>query len=127
MSRPKVLIVEDEPDIRRLYAIGLNQRGFEVKLAANGAEALERVEQERPDVLLLDWFLPLMRGDEVLDRLGVGADSPASMIIVVSGQEPPRELDPRIHRWLTKPISIDELVSEIESRAANPAANSQVR
>src|SRR5437870_13004692 len=46
--RPKVLIVDDNSDVRRLYAIGLNQRGFEVKLAANGAEAVERVASERP-------------------------------------------------------------------------------
>lgn len=127
MSRPKVLVVEDESDVRRLFAIGLNQRGFEVKLASNGAEAIERVEQERPDVLLLDWYLPLMRGDEVLDRLAVEAEGPGSVVIVVSGQEPPDELDPRIRRWLTKPISIEELVSEIENHAADPAANSQVR
>jgi CheY-like chemotaxis protein len=70
MSRPKILIVEDDADARRLYALGLNQRGFEVKLAATGAEAVERVTSgEKPDVILLDWLLPLMDGGEVLDRL----------------------------------------------------------
>ena len=61
--------MEDNSDVRRLYAIGLNQRGFEVKLAANGAEALERISSEKPDILLLDWLMPLMDGGEVLDRL----------------------------------------------------------
>ena len=65
-SRAKVLIVEDNSDVRRLYAIGLNQRGFEVKLAANGAEAVERIAAEKPDVVLLDWLMPLMDGGEVL-------------------------------------------------------------
>ena len=51
MGRPKILVVEDNTDIRRLYAIGLNQRGFEVKLASNGAEAVTRVEDERPDMI----------------------------------------------------------------------------
>src|SRR2546425_12281388 len=68
-GKPKVLIVEDNSDVRRLYAIGLNQRGYEVKLAANGAEAVERIAHEKPDVILLDWVMPLMDGGEVLNKL----------------------------------------------------------
>jgi DNA-binding response OmpR family regulator len=110
--KPRVLIVEDNSDVRRLYAIGLNQRGFEVKLAANGAEAVERIGSERPDVILLDWLMPLMDGGEVLARLGDG--EAAIPIIVISGQPEPAEgRDPRIHCWLTKPVTIDELVASI--------------
>ena len=113
MSKPKVLIVEDDADARRLYAIGLNQRGFEVKLAANGAEAIERIAGgEKPDVILLDWLLPLMNGAEVLDKLHDGGRAAIS-VIVISGQPTPTEINPRIQRWLTKPVSIEELVSEI--------------
>jgi CheY-like chemotaxis protein len=116
--RTKVLIVDDNSDVRRLYAIGLNQRGFEVKLAANGAEAVERVASERPDVILLDWVMPLMDGGEVLRRLREATNSDIP-VIVVSGQPQPEENqgDPRIHSWLTKPISIDELVNEVVGRA----------
>ena len=114
-SRPKVLIVEDNSDVRRLYAIGLNQRGFEVKLAANGAEAVERASAERPDYILLDWLMPLMDGGEVLTRLreATNTDIP---VIVVSGHPQPEQSqgDPRIQSWLIKPISIEELVNEIQ-------------
>jgi DNA-binding response OmpR family regulator len=114
MTRPRVLIVDDNSDVRRLYAIGLNQRGFEVKLAANGAEAVERISSERPDVVLLDWLMPLMDGSEVLDKLsGKAAET---SIIVISGQPAPAELDPRIRSWMCKPITIDELVTEIADR-----------
>jgi CheY-like chemotaxis protein len=116
-GRPKILIVEDESDVRRLYAIGLNQRGFEVKLAANGAEAVERIVNEKPDVILLDWIMPLMDGGEVLNKLSVDGKDPVS-VIVISGQQPPEVVDPRIRRWLTKPVTIDELVSEIERPVA---------
>lgn len=113
--RPKVLIVDDNSDVRRLYAIGLNQRGFEVKLAANGAEAVDRIAVERPDVVLLDWVMPLMDGGEVLTRLrdAIHADIP---VIVVSGHPQPEasQRDPRIQSWLTKPVTIDELVSELQ-------------
>ena len=108
----KILIVEDNSDVRRLYAIGLNQRGFEVKLAANGAEAVERIAQEKPDLILLDWLMPLMDGNEVLTR--IGAQRREMPVIVISGQPEPDERDPRIFSWLTKPVSIDELVAEIE-------------
>ena len=117
MTRPKILIVEDDSDVRRLYAIGLNQRGFEVKLAANGAEAVERIATgEKPDVILLDWLMPLMDGGEVLSRLGRDDGMAAIQVIVISGQpSPPLEtLDPRIHFWLTKPVSIEDLVTYIQ-------------
>ena len=114
VGKPKVLIVEDNSDVRRLYAIGLNQRGYEVKLAANGAEAVERIVHEKPDVILLDWVMPLMDGGEVLNKLS-SSDASSVPIIVISGHQPPGEsLDPRIQRWLTKPVSIEELVVEIE-------------
>ena len=112
MTRARVLIVDDNSDVRRLYAIGLNQCGFEVKLAANGAEAVERIAIERPDVILLDWLMPLMDGSEVLEKLADGASD--ASIIVISGQPAPTRLDPRIRSWLCKPITIDELVSAIQ-------------
>ena len=108
-ARQRILIVDDNSDIRRLYAIGLNQRGFEVKLAANGAEALERIVDEQPDIVLLDWLMPLMDGGELLDRIG----DPIP-VIVISGQPAPQTLDPRIQAWLTKPVTVDELVHQIE-------------
>jgi CheY-like chemotaxis protein len=112
-SRPKVLIVEDNSDVRRLYAIGLNQRGFEVKLAANGAEAVERIKAEKPDVVLLDWVMPLMDGGEVLHKLNENG-SRSVPVIVISGQPAPEEIDPRIRCWLTKPVTIEELVEAIQ-------------
>ena len=121
MARPRILIVEDNSDVRRLYAIGLNQRGYEVKLAANGAEAVERIEAEKPDFILLDWLMPLMDGGEVLERIGRNGASSIS-IIVISGQPaPPQDrLDPRIRRWLTKPVVIDELVRILEESGNEP-------
>ena len=112
-GKPKVLLVEDNPDVRRLYAIGLNQRGFEVKLAANGAEAVDRVASERPDYILLDWLMPLMDGREVVERLDSNDGNAEIEIIVISGQPAPPALPRRIRSWLTKPLTVDELVSEI--------------
>lgn len=115
MPRRRILIVEDDSDVRRLFAIGLNQRGFEVKLAANGADAVERIRSEKPDVVLLDWLMPLMDGRQMLDHLdSADGDVP---IIVISGEPAPSALDPRVQCWLTKPVTIEELVQEIDSRS----------
>ncbi|HEX6179407.1 MAG TPA: response regulator [Thermoanaerobaculia bacterium] len=115
MTKPKILIVEDDADARRLYAIGLNQRGFEVKLAANGAEAVERITSgEKPDVILLDWLMPLMDGGEVLARLSGDPATSVIPIIVISGQPAPHQLDSRIQCWMTKPVTIEELVTQIQ-------------
>src|ERR1051325_2079045 len=112
-SKRKVLLVEDNADVRRLYAIGLNQRGFEVKLASNGVEAVDRVASERPDYILLDWLIALMDGSEAPGRLPKQNGSSDIEIIVISGQPAPPEMPPRVRSWLTKPLSVDELVSEI--------------
>jgi len=116
MSKLRVLIVDDNSDVRRLYAIGLNQHGFEVKLAANGAEAVERIQEEQPDVVVLDWLMPLMDGGEVLSRVTANGIP----IIVISGQPAPEDgaRDPRIVTWLTKPVTIEELVEQIQRPAA---------
>jgi len=117
-GKPKVLLVEDNADVRRLYAIGLNQRGFEVKLASNGAEAVERVTTERPDIILLDWLMPLMDGGEVVARLD-GQDGTSDIeIIVISGQPAPPAIPPRVRSWLTKPLTIDDLVVEMSREPA---------
>lgn len=118
-GKPKILLVEDNADVRRLYAIGLNQRGYEVKLAANGAEAVDRLATERPDYILLDWMMPLMDGREVVERLNQEDGTSTIEIIVISGQPPPPALPTRVRSWLTKPLTIDELVHAL---SATPAA-----
>jgi CheY-like chemotaxis protein len=113
----RVLIVEDNADLRRLYAIGLNQRGFEVKLAANGAEAIDRIETDRPDVIILDLVMPIMDGWEVIDRINQGPAAPSSGIpvLVVSGfsAPPERPVPPCVMGWLPKPASLDEVVRKL--------------
>ena len=114
-ARRKVLIVEDNADLRRLYAIGLNQRGYEVKLATNGAEALDRIATENPDVILLDMIMPIMDGWAVLEKISSPGGGPCSPVLVISGHAPPAAHPPRecIAGWLAKPISIDQLAEAI--------------
>ena len=69
MSLGKVLVVDDEPDVRQLLYDFLSGRDYEVVLASTGLEAIDRVERERPDLVLLDVAMPGMDGVEALERI----------------------------------------------------------
>src|SRR5438046_1129848 len=69
MTKAVVLVAEDHPDTRELFALMLAHEGFDVKQAENGREALELLEQARPDVLLVDLMMPEMDGIELIRRV----------------------------------------------------------
>jgi two-component system OmpR family response regulator len=126
MKKRRILIVEDNADLRRLYAIGLNQRGFEVKLAANGAEAVDRIASERPDAIILDLVMPVMDGWEVIERVNPsgGPRRTDIPVIVVSGYPRPadRPIPPSVFAWLAKPASLDEVAGKLNEIDAAQAS-----
>ena len=65
----KLLLVDDDPDIRLVARMALKRAGFAVSIAEDGQQALEAVRTDRPDVILLDWMMPEMDGPEVCRRL----------------------------------------------------------
>lgn len=113
--RQRILIVEDNADLRRLYAIGLNQRGYEVRLAANGAEAVDRVETEKPGAIVLDLRMPVMDGWEFIDRVNPPENQSPIPVLVVSGypKDDDHPLPPCVHGWLAKPATIEELAEKL--------------
>jgi CheY-like chemotaxis protein len=123
-TKRRVLIVEDNADLRRLYAIGLNQRGYEVKLASNGAEAIDRVSTERPDVIILDLLMPIMDGWEFIDRITPASGPPGGIpVLVVSGYARPenRPVPSCVVGWLPKPASLDEVAGKLTEIASMTA------
>lgn len=70
----KILIVDDEPILRKMYQIKFQNSGFEVITAQDGAEVFERIQESRPDLILLDVMMPKMDGFEVLARLKANQD-----------------------------------------------------
>lgn len=112
----RVLIVDDEPQIRRLLRVSLIAQGYVVTETALGREALARVAADHPDLLLLDLGLPDMDGQEVIARLREWSDVP---IIVLSVREREKDkvaaLDAGADDYLTKPFGIDELLARIRA------------
>ncbi|MGH9457435.1 MAG: response regulator [Thermoanaerobaculia bacterium] len=124
--RQKVLIVEDNADLRRLFAIGLNQRGYEVRLAGNGAEAVDRVEAERPDVILLDLVMPIMDGWEVIDRVNSEGAPDCIPVVVVSAHGKPadRSIHACVRGWIVKPATLDQLAEAIRGATSRKPVKS---
>src|SRR3982750_1507640 len=86
----KVLVVEDEPDLRELLAYNLTAAGFNVQATENGTEGLAAVQKFAPDVVLLDLMLPDIPGTEVCRRIRggeVGPRQPAVMMLTAKGEE----------------------------------------
>ena len=116
---PRVLVVEDEADIAALIAYQLTREGFRVETAATGPGALDAVEREIPDLIVLDRMLPGLTGDEVLETLRSEATTSSIPVLVLTAR---REQEDRIEGlelgaddYLTKPFSPRELVLRVQA------------
>jgi two-component system KDP operon response regulator KdpE len=117
MARPTtILVVDDEPAIRRLLRTSLSGQGFAVVEAGSGAEALQQIGREKPDLLILDLGLPDVSGIEVIRSVRVGSSLP---IIVLSVRDDERgkveALDLGADDYVTKPFGTEELVARIRT------------
>ena len=110
----KVLVIDDEPQMRRAVGAGLRGNGFVVSLAATGEEALDQLPLVRPDVVLLDLMLPGVDGLEVVRQIREWSNVP---IIVLSARGDERDkvraLDLGADDYLTKPFGMEELLARI--------------
>jgi len=124
-----VLVADDEPRILTFLKVKLKASGYEVLTADNGLEALEQVQSQEPDLLVLDVVMPGMDGFETLKQVRALSSVP---VIILSGKEANtdkvRGLELGADDYLAKPFSPDELVARIEAvrRRLAPAENRKV-
>ncbi len=116
-KRPyRILVVDDEDRMRRFIRLNLEYDGFEVVEASNGREALERVRDSLPDLVLLDVMMPDRDGFEVLETLREISDVPVIMLTARGSEEDiVRGLELGADDYVTKPFSTRELVSRIKA------------
>ena len=125
--KPLILLVEDEAALVTLLRYNLEREGFRLVDARDGEEALVLAKEERPDLVLLDWMLPLMSGLEVCRQLRRAAETRDVPIIILTarGEEADkvRGLDSGADDYITKPFSPAELVARMRAvlRRAQPA------
>jgi signal transduction histidine kinase/DNA-binding response OmpR family regulator len=117
----RLLVVDDDADIRGFLEEALSYHGYHIHTASNGKEALEKVEQTDPDLVLLDLKMPGLDGYEVIRRLKSNKATRAIPIIVITASPVDKERD-RVRvlgmgatEYLTKPLSIEALVQEIKA------------
>jgi two-component system phosphate regulon response regulator PhoB len=129
--KPLVLVVEDETALVTLLRYNLEREGFRVASAQDGEEALVMAAEERPDLILLDWMLPLTSGLEVCRRLRRQQETRDTPILMLTarGEEADkiRGLDSGADDYITKPFSPAELIARIRAvlRRSQPQLTSE--
>ena len=114
----KILIAEDERDIRELVSFSLQFGGFVVVQAANGAEAVERAQAEKPDLILMDVRMPKMTGYEACKQMKQIPELRDIPVVFLSakGQETEIQtgLEVGAEEYILKPFAPDELVKQVQ-------------
>jgi two-component system, OmpR family, phosphate regulon response regulator PhoB len=133
MTKPRVLIVEDEAALVTMLRYNLEKEGFDVDEAIDGEEALLRIAERKPDVVLLDWMLPLVSGIEVCRQIRRAPRTRTLPVIMLTarGEEGDRVrgLDSGADDYIVKPFSPTELVARVRAvmRRAQPAVEEALR
>lgn len=126
----KLLIIEDEPDLRELLSFTLSREGYDVMEAETAETAMQMLDSTLPDLAIVDWMLPGMDGIELVKRLrrdDVTEDLPIIML-TARGEEPDKlkSFDVGIDDYITKPFSPRELLARIKAllkRSGTPENN----
>ena len=119
-GQPRVLLVEDEPAQRTVLAYNLGAEGFAVTQADNGEDAMVLVDEEEPDIIILDWMMPKVSGIEVCRRLKMRPDTRGIPIIMLSARAEEvdriRGLETGADDYVVKPYSVLELMARARAQ-----------
>jgi two-component system, OmpR family, KDP operon response regulator KdpE len=123
----RILVIDDEAQIRRFLDIGLRAEGYEVLLAATAAEGLALAATRTPDLIILDIGLPDMEGHAVLAELRQWSQLPVLMLSVRDAEsEKVRALDRGANDYMTKPFGIQELMARLRALLRNRSGEPEV-
>ncbi|HXW61319.1 MAG TPA: response regulator transcription factor [Candidatus Acidoferrales bacterium] len=124
MTPAKILVVDDEPQIRRVMRTTLISQGYTMAEAKSGEEALERIPLERPDLILLDVNMPGRSGLETCREIRLTSDVPIIMLTVRNSErDKVQALDAGADDYVVKPFGSEELMARIRAalRRVNPS------
>jgi two-component system phosphate regulon response regulator PhoB len=132
VDRPHILLVEDEPAQREVLGYNFEAEGFSVTKSENGDDALMFVEEDAPDIIVLDWMLPGVSGIEICRRLKSRAETRQIPIIMLSARSEDvdrvRGLETGADDYVVKPYSVIELMARVRTqlRRVRPTTVGQV-
>ncbi len=127
-TKPQVLLVEDEPAQREVLAYNLEAEGYAVRRAENGEEAMLMVAEAKPDLMIVDWMMPLMSGIEVCRQIKTQDGTRDIPVIMLSARseevDAVRGLETGADDYVVKPYSLKELMARVRTqlRRSRPAA-----
>lgn len=115
----RVMVVDDEPDIRRLVCFSLSRHGFETIEACDGFSAVTMAHQEHPDLILMDVMMPVLNGFEAVQKLKADPDTADIPVVMLSAKSQQYEQDAGLElgaaRYICKPFTPAELVEQVTS------------
>ena len=119
MAQPSILVAEDEDALATLLQYNLEKEGYRVSVAGDGEEALARVEEAQPDLVILDWMLPKVSGIEVCRRIRARSESRNLPVIMLTARSEEsdriRGLDTGADDYVSKPFSMTELTARVRA------------
>jgi DNA-binding response OmpR family regulator len=122
MQKSRILVVDDDPSVRKFVTVNLEARNYQVISAVDGDEALRQIEKEQPDLVLLDIMMPRLDGLTVCRRI---REKSAVPIMIISARDSEDDtvkcLDSGADDYLTKPFSLKELLARIKAILRTPS------
>jgi len=123
-ARPSVLVVEDDPDLAALVQMIVADAGYDVVTACDGEQALARVEERMPGLILLDMRMPVMNGWEFAREFGSRFGKGAPIVVVTAAEDAQaRAREIGADAWLEKPFDLDDVLQMV-SRFLPPPGDS---
>lgn len=132
MSQPHILVIEDEPAQREVLRYNLEAEGFRVSVAEDGDQGLLLIEEDTPDVIILDWMLPSVSGIEICRQLKTRPETRAIPIIMLSARseevDKVRGLETGADDYVVKPYAVAEMMARVRTqlRRVRPSTVGQI-
>lgn len=125
-DRPRILVVDDEPQLTRVLRTGLKSRGYDVRAAADGLAGLETFSDWQPDLVITDLAMPNVDGLELCRRLRAISQVPI-IVLSAKGEEKTKvaALDLGADDYVTKPFGIDELLARVRASLRRSSTDSK--
>jgi CheY-like chemotaxis protein len=121
MNRARVMLIDDDDDIREIAMLVLEAAGYDVVTATDGIDALEKLDTaDEPAVIVLDWMMPRMDGEQFLETLHAGPNASVPVIVLTGHAGTGRASDLGAAEIITKPPELSDLLDAV-GRYATPA------
>ena len=118
VAKPRIMVVEDDPDLRRILKLQLTSMGYEITEAENGAEGFKSIQNEVPDCVILDLMMPVMDGFGFLKRARAIMGTKDVPILILTASEDERNrvrgFQYQADAYMSKPYDLEKLTEQVE-------------